>query len=233
METKFAFELLGSKVDLVHINQLIKCRGEVTSLLQDYDIFVLPGGFTYGDDISAGKILANELKFGLGEELEKFIDSKKLVLGICNGFQILTKLGLLPRGRLGEQLVTLTNNTSGVFQCEWVRLEVPKTNCVFTRGIKELELPIAHAEGRFVAPDTVISELEQNNQVALRYEDYNPNGSMSGIAGICDPSGRIFGLMPHPERFIFNTQHPHWTRDKIDPLGLLIFKNAVEYTSKH
>ncbi len=227
METKFAFELVGSKVDSVHINQLISRKKS----LQDYDILVLPGGFTYGDDISAGKILANELKFGLGEELEKFIDSKKLILGICNGFQILAKLGLLPGGKLGEQLVTLTNNTSGIFQCEWVQLEAPNTKCVFTRGIEELELPIAHAEGRFVASRPVISELEQNNQIALRYKDYNPNGSMSEIAGICDPSGRIFGLMPHPERFVFKTQHPQWTRDKIEPLGLLIFKNAVEYVS--
>ncbi len=227
MESKFAFELVGAKVDSIHINQLVIANNH--SLLQDYDILVLPGGFTYGDDISAGKILANKLKFGLGEELEKFIDSKKLILGICNGFQILVKLGLLPGDKTGKQLVTLTDNTSGVFQCEWIQLEVPNTKCIFTQGLKELELPIAHAEGRFVASESIISELEKNNQIVLRYKGYNPNGSMSGIAGICDPSGRIFGLMPHPERFVSKTQHPHWTRNEVEPLGLMIFKNAVEY----
>lgn len=226
METKYAFELVGSKAELVHINQLVNH----TIYLQDYDILVIPGGFTYGDDISAGKILANEIKFRLGEQIDRFVESQKLVLGICNGFQILVKLGLLPLGKIGEQVVTLTNNTSGVFQCEWVRLKVEDSPCVFTQGMDELDLPIAHAEGRFVAQEEVIKKLFAKNQVVMRYKDYNPNGSISDIAGICDPTGRIFGLMPHPERFIFNTQHPKWTKQKVEPHGLLIFNNAVKYT---
>ena len=235
METQVAFEKVGSKVDLVHINELLSHKKSLgvsplgVSPLNDYDILVLPGGFTYGDDISAGKILANELKFKLGEEIDEFVKAGKLVLGICNGFQVLVKLGLLPWGKIGEQVVTLTNNTSGIFQCEWVMLEVPNSRCIFTKGINELELPIAHAEGRFVAKPSVIEELKQKNQVALRYKGYNPNGSMDNIAGICDSTGRLFGLMPHPERFIFETQHPMWTRCKMEPLGLLIFKNAIEY----
>ncbi|MDI6840661.1 MAG: phosphoribosylformylglycinamidine synthase subunit PurL [bacterium] len=231
IETKVAFEVVGARssrpyiVDLVHINELIRHKKS----LNDYDILVIPGGFTYGDDISAGKILANELRFKLGEDVDKFVTSGKLILGICNGFQVLVKLGLLPYGKLGEQVITLTNNVSGLFQCEWVALEAPKTNCIFTKGIDEIELPIAHAEGRFVAQPSIIKELNKNRQVALRYKGYNPNGSMDNIAGICDTSGRIFGLMPHPERFIFETQYPRWTRAKKEPQGLIIFRNAVEY----
>jgi phosphoribosylformylglycinamidine synthase len=225
METKFAFESVGAEVDLVHVNRIMAEK----TLLRDYDILVFPGGFTYGDDISAGKILANELKSGLREEIDRFVDDEKLVLGICNGFQILAKLGLLPGGKIGDQAVTLTNNTSGVFQCEWIRLTVEESPCVFTRGMGEIELPIAHAEGRFVAEESVVQDLLQKKQIPISYKGYNPNGSMSAVAGVCDPSGRIFGLMPHPERFMFKTQHPRWTRESIEPYGLSIFKNAVDY----
>ncbi|MBI4721707.1 MAG: phosphoribosylformylglycinamidine synthase I [Candidatus Stahlbacteria bacterium] len=229
METKAAFEMVGAEVDLLHINQLIADK----KILHQYDILVLPGGFTYGDDISAGKILANEIKYRIAEEVNKFVENKKLVLGICNGFQILVKFGLLPKGKISKQVVTLTNNISGVFQCEWINLTVENSPCVFTQGITELFLPIAHAEGRFIAPKSIITELISKRQVALTYKGYNPNGSISGIAGICDPTGRIFGLMPHPERFIFATQHPNWNKlkyhTKHDPDGLNIFKNAVKY----
>ncbi|MCK4352768.1 phosphoribosylformylglycinamidine synthase I [candidate division WOR-3 bacterium] len=224
VETVFALELVGFKVGLVHINQL--------KSLAPYDIFVIPGGFTYGDDIAAGKILANELKFRLKDEIRKFVESGKLVIGICNGFQVLAKLGLLPSGKISEQTVTLTNNLSGKFQCEWVKLKVDSQKCIFTKGLDEFELPIAHAEGRFVAKPRIIKELQVNNQIVLRYSGYNPNGSIDDIAGICDPSGRIFGLMPHPERFIFKTQHPRWSSAKQEPLGLLIFKNAINYFKK-
>jgi phosphoribosylformylglycinamidine synthase len=227
METKFAFEFVGAQADLVHVNRIMANK----KLLRDYDILVFPGGFTYGDDISAGKILANELKSGLREEIDRFVDDEKLVLGICNGFQILAKLGLLPRGKIGDQTVTLTSNTSGVFQCEWIRLTAGESPCVFTSGLDELELPIAHAEGRFVAEESVVQDLLQKKQVPISYKGYNPNGSMSAVAGVCDPSGRIFGLMPHPERFVSRTQHPRWTRENVEPHGLRIFKNAVEYVS--
>ncbi|MDD5528504.1 MAG: phosphoribosylformylglycinamidine synthase subunit PurL [bacterium] len=226
METAYAFEKVGAKTKLVHINELLYQGKKI----KDYDILVLPGGFSYGDDISAGKILANELQHRLSDELNQFVSDKKLVLGICNGFQILVKLGLLPYGKLGEQTVTLTNNTSGLFQCEWVNLVAPDSRCIFTKGLKELDLPIAHAEGKFVGADKIIKTLQTNKQIALQYKSYNPNGSMNKIAGICDQSGRIFGLMPHPERFISNTQHPYWNRNKnIEPLGLRIFLNAVKY----
>jgi phosphoribosylformylglycinamidine synthase len=224
METQYAFELVGAKVDLVHINQLIRDKRK----LQNYSVLVFPGGFTYGDDISAGKILANEIKFRLQEEIDRFVEGGRLVLGICNGFQVLTKLGLLPWGKIGEQVVTLTNNVSGAFQCEWVNLKVEESPCVFTQGMEDFELPIAHAEGRFVADKEIISKLFMNKQVVIRYKNYNPNGSIEGIAGICDPSGRIFGLMPHPERFIFKTQHPQWTSEECYPQGLLIFKNIIK-----
>lgn len=226
VESAYAFEKAGAKPDFVHINQIVNKKHK----LKDYEILVLPGGFSYGDDVSAGKILANEAQYRLGKEIEEFVSGKKLVIGICNGFQILVKLGLLPYKKLGEQVVTLTNNTSGMFQCEWVRLEVPKSQCIFTKGLKEIELPIAHGEGRFVASKNVIKDLNSKKQIALYYKKYNPNGSMEDIAGICDRNGRIFGLMPHPERFIFKTQHPAWTKYKnIEPLGLIIFKNAVDY----
>lgn len=225
METVFALELAGSKVDLVHINQLVNKK----KTLKDYDILVIPGGFTYGDDISAGKIMANELKYRLQEEVTEFISQEKLVLGICNGFQVLAKLGLLPYGKIGEQTITLTNNVSGAFQCEWINLTTASEKCIFTKGLQEFELPIAHAEGRFVTPENMLKELTANNQIAVRYKEYNPNGSLDNIAGICDPTGRIFGLMPHPERFIFSTQHPRWTKEKKEPQGLTIFQNAVNY----
>lgn len=243
-ETEYAFRLVGCQTELVHVNQLVRKE----RFLDDYHILVIPGGFTYGDDIAAGKILANELKYKLQEPLQKFIGDGKLILGICNGFQILAKAGLLPGdGSGGEsQRVTLTFNDSGKFEDRWVYLKVVDNGtCVFTRGLEGLlYIPVAHAEGKFVpGDDEVKRRLWRNNQVVLQYVDprgalagypWNPNGSVDNIAGICDPTGRIFGLMPHPERHFLPTHHPRWTRVGLrkEGDGMAIFRNAAEFVRK-
>jgi phosphoribosylformylglycinamidine synthase I len=240
-ETVHAFQLAGAEVDRVHINQLI--RGEKE--LSPYQILALPGGFAYGDDIAAGKILANELKYKLRDSVEKFIADGKLMIGICNGFQVMVKAGLLPgfNGISDFQETTLYTNDSGNFECRWVYLKaVENSKCIFTKNIKPIiYLPVAHGEGKFTTTgENILDKLENNGQVVFEYVDadgnfagypWNPNGSDRNIAGICDASGRIFGMMPHPERFVSKYNHPRWTREKLDDEGdgLNIFKNAVEY----
>jgi phosphoribosylformylglycinamidine synthase subunit PurQ / glutaminase len=243
-ETAFAFEHAGAKPELVHINQLVK--GE--KKLRDYRILAVPGGFTYGDDIGSGKILANELKYKLSGDLEKFVSEGKLIIGICNGFQVLVKSGLLPgKGISGEELVaTLTTNDTARYEDRWVYLKAQSVErkaqkCVWTKGIEEMiYLPAAHGEGKFVPKDDeVLGDLWANGQVVLRYADphgklagfpWNPNGSVDNIAGICDITGRIFGLMPHPERHLFPFQHPRWTRTEAHSGGdgVKIFRNGVK-----
>ncbi len=235
METVFAFEQAGSIVESAHINELVRREKP----LSNYQIMVIPGGFTYGDDISAGKILANELRLKLGEAIQRFVDDGRLILGICNGFQVLLKAGILPGCRdETRQLVTLAANDSGKFECRWVYLQVNETTpCIFTQGISNMYLPVAHGEGKVLAEPGVTEKLN----VVLYYTDekgdilagypYNPNGSFGNIAGICDVSGRVFGLMPHPERFVRWTQHPKWAREPLRDYGdgLQIFINAVEW----
>ena len=247
-ETKFAFELAGSVAELVHINEIIS--GSVK--LPDYQILALPGGFSYGDDVAAGKILANELRFKLGEVLNKFIKEGKLIIGICNGFQILVKAGILPGNGDFQQDVSLVINDSGKFEDRWVYLKSQKSKvktqnkCVWTKGLPEIiYLPVAHGEGKFITKDkAVLVRLKNNCQVVFQYcnregklSDYpdNPNGSVDNIAAISDESGRIFGLMPHPERHILGTQHPRWTREGLKKYGdgLAIFRNGVEYAKKN
>jgi phosphoribosylformylglycinamidine synthase I len=234
-ETQVAFEQAGAEVDSALITALFRQEKP----LADYQIMVIPGGFTYGDDISAGKILANELKLRLEDDIQRFVEDGRLILGICNGFQVLVKAGILP-GLIGEsaQPLTLANNDSGKFECRWVYLQVNKASpCIFTRGISTMYLPVAHGEGKVVAKPGVVDKLN----VVLYYADetgntragypHNPNGSVRNIAGICDASGRIFALMPHPERFIRGTQHPRWTRESQHDRGdgLQIFLNAVAW----
>ena len=238
-ETAHAFQLAGAETALIHINQLIGGAAHLT----DYQIMAIPGGFSYGDDISAGILLANELRHKLTEQLTEFVDSGKLILGICNGFQVLVRAGLLPRlNSQTAQQATLTMNTSAKFECRWIHLETHQSSCIFTRGLKpRIYLPVAHAEGRFTASAPVLNQLEANKQVVFRYvsadntsPEYpeNPNGSSRHIAGICDTTGRIFGMMPHPERFLTRFNHPRWTREALpdDGDGLAIFQNAVDYT---
>ncbi len=234
VETGFAFQRAGAEITLVHINELIHREQR----LSDYQIMVIPGGFTYGDDISAGKVLANELKLKLGEEVTRFVEDGGLVLGICYGFQVLIKAGILPGLPDNDTILTVSGNDSGKFECRWVYMKVNKESpCIFTRGIDSLYLPVAHGEGKVVTN----LDLLPGPHIALRYADeqgdtdagypYNPNGSMGSIAGLCDATGRVFALMPHPERHIRGTQHPRWTREgaKQDGDGFQIFVNAVKW----
>ncbi|MBI2860521.1 MAG: phosphoribosylformylglycinamidine synthase I [Chloroflexi bacterium] len=234
-ETAFAFEQAGAAVATVHVNQLIRHEAR----LGDHQIMVIPGGFTYGDDIGAGKVLANELSVKLKEDISRFIESGGLILGICNGFQVLVKAGILPEPGNGFQSrVTLTTNDSGRFECRWIHLAANNDSpCVFTRGIERMYLPVAHGEGKLATSAGTAAGLN----VVLRYADeqgdvgagypHNPNGSVDNIAGICDSTGRIFALMPHPERHIRGTQHPQWTRLGVKERGdgFQIFLNAVQW----
>ena len=231
-ETAFAFEQAGSQVELVHINELIKRD----KMLSDYQIMVIPGGFTYGDDISGGKLLANETRLNLGDEMRGFVADGKLILGICNGLQVLVKAGVL-YGLKGENRypLTLFSNDSGKFECRWVYLRTNGDSpCVFTRGIEKMYLPIAHGEGKIVTESGIsnaaVYYADEKGHIDAGYP-YNPNGSTDNIAGLCDDSGRVFALMPHPERFIRWTQHPRWTREPPSDVGdgFRIFKNAVDW----
>ena len=242
-ETKKAFELAGASVEKAHTNELIEGLKD----LDAYDILAFPGGFSFGDDIAAGKIHAVKFKYRLKEKLLKFISDKKLIIGICNGFQIMVKLGLLPGidNDYWTQKVTLAFNDSGKFEDRWVNLKVGKSPCVFTKGLKGLYLPVRHGEGKFYTQSETLAKLKKGNLIVLRYADsngnetskypHNPNGSLDNIAGICDPSGRIFGLMPHPEAYLYKENHPRHTREILpeEGMGLAIFKNAVEYVKEN
>ena len=231
-ETEFAFERAGSQVDLTHVNELINR----SRTLQDYHIMVVPGGFTYGDDISGGKILANELRLKLYDEIKRFIDDGRLILGICNGLQVLVKAGILHGVKSNESHpLTLTVNDSGKFECRWIYLRINESSpCIFTQGIHLMYLPIAHGEGKIVTQpglsNIVVQYSDENGDIKAGYP-YNPNGSTDDVAGICDTTGRIFALMPHPERFIRWTQHPRWYREPPKDYGdgLRIFENAVAW----
>jgi phosphoribosylformylglycinamidine synthase len=238
VETAFAFEQAGASTSLVHVAALIGGRER----LSDYRILAFPGGFTYGDDLGAGRVLANEMRLKLGAALQQFAEGGGLILGICNGFQVLTKMGMLPGPATSGQVgLTLASNDSGHFECRWVHLKVNRDSpCVFTEGIERLYLPVAHGEGKVVAKPNVLNSLK----VSLYYVDatgntgagfpYNPNGSLNDIAGICDDSGRIFAMMPHPERHTRPDHHPCWTDGSIKRHGdgFKIFTNAVEWVRR-
>jgi phosphoribosylformylglycinamidine synthase len=250
-ETAYAFELAGASSHCVHINALID--GSVR--LEDHHILVFIGGFGWGDDHGAGVIQAVRFKTHLGDRILEFVDRGRLVLGICNGFQALVNLGLLPGfdGDYRSRSVALTYNECGNFRNQWVRLLVNReAPCIFTRGIQAAELPVRHGEGKFYADDVVIRRLQQDQQVVLRYAlpdgrpaagrfPHNPNGSVDDIAGICDPTGRIFGLMPHPEAYHDPTNHPDWLRERerarregrppegAPTVGVRLLANAVQY----
>jgi phosphoribosylformylglycinamidine synthase len=254
-ETAYAFELAGAEAHRIHINQLLMGEkiGQVARL-EDYQILAFIGGFSWGDDHGAGVLLATKLLYNIGEQILGFIEAGNLVVGICNGFQALVNLGLLPGldGDYRSRRVALIGNDCGSFRDQWVNLTVEEDSvCVFTQGLKNLELPIRHGEGKFYAEKPVIGRLLEENQVVLRYAGSegnpaggsfpeNPNGSLEDIAGICDPTGRVFGLMPHPEAYNHWTNHPNWTRFKEnyrrrgepypqEGYGIQIFRNAVDY----
>jgi phosphoribosylformylglycinamidine synthase subunit PurQ / glutaminase len=240
-ETAYAFEQAGAKTEVLHINRLLEQPGEFAR----FQVLCIPGGFSYGDDVAAGRILANQIQHHLAESLASFKAAGKLVLGICNGFQVLIKSGiLLENDPQHGAPATLTWNDSGKFEDRWVRLRGEGTKSVFLRGIGSMTLPIAHAEGKFVSRDPRIAEeLQRCGQLVLRYCSQsgesggvvpypdNPNGSVGNVAGVCDSTGRVLGLMPHPERHIDLTQHPRWTRGegRQPGDGMQVFVNAVEY----
>lgn len=267
-ETGYAFEKVGAHVDRLHVNRIL----EQKDILHRYHIIAIPGGFSYGDDIAGGKVLANQLRFNLQEEITRFISDGKLILGICNGFQVLVKSGLLPalnpphpipppsrgrgippippfiKGGLGGitvQEATFAFNDSGKFEDRWVYLKLCSDKSVFVEEGDVLYLPVANAEGKFVVrDDAVLQKLIASGQIIFKYVDnegnpagypFNPNGSVENIAGVCDSTGRILGMMPHPERHIEPTQHPRWTREglKDEGDGITIFRRAVNFAKNN
>ena len=251
LETAFANRLVGFNADIVHINSLM----EGSKNIHNYDFLNFPGGFLDGDDLGAGKAQAVKWRYQrikdserrFTNELLKFVSNGKLIIGICNGFQLLAKTGLLPalKSDYGRQSVSLAFNDSGRFEDRWVSLRVNRfSSCIFTRDIDRIYLPVRHGEGKLVIEDKnggIAADLVKDGHIVMQYckEDggitnefpYNPNGSSLSIGGLCDPSGRILGLMPHPEAFVHFTQHPRWTREKlpVEGDGLKIFKNAYDY----
>lgn len=252
VETAFAFESVGAQAERVHLFRLL----EQPQQLQAFQILCIPGGFSYGDDLGAGVVFGRQLQGHLGNAIGEFLSADKLVLGICNGFQVLVKAGILPGGATTwppradtPRDVTLTWNLNGRYTATWVKLQTCSTRNVFLRGIDRLELPVAHAEGRLCVSDrSVLSQWHAAGQIGLAYTadesareyspdapvlsgEHNPNGAVANIAGLGDPSGRVLGLMPHPERFLFATHHPQWTRRRMTGPGQgeQLFRNAVQY----
>ncbi len=259
-ETGFSLRMAGADPERIHINDLIACGEKGARVgLDNYHILVLGGGFSWADDHGAGVIMAARLRYNIGEEIEEFIRKGRLIIGICNGFQALVNLGLLPGfdGDYRSRRIALTYNDSGNFVDTWVRLKIKEdTVCVFTKGISSIELPVRHGEGKFYAEKGIIDRLIKKNQVVIQYADkegnpaegrwpFDPNGSLYDIAGICDSTGRIFGLMPHPEAYNHYTNHPDWAlkREELARMGkgiegeegegIAIFRNAVEYVREN
>ncbi len=228
-ETAFAFQQAGATTEVLHINRLL----EQPDRFRQFQILCIPGGFSYGDDLGAGRILGSQIQHHLSEELARFKADGRLILGICNGFQVLMKSPVLLDHDAGLPAATLSVNDSGRYEDRWTRLETRGQKCVFLTGIEQMYLPVAHGEGKFIArDDEVLRRLDAAGQLVLRYgSGDNPNGSMADVAGVCDATGRVLGLMPHPERHIDPTQHPRWTRGESGPVGdgLQVFRNAVAY----
>jgi phosphoribosylformylglycinamidine synthase len=249
LELAHAFDLAGARVESIHLNDLLRDPETV----ERFDLIGLPGGFSFGDAVSAGRIAAVMLRQGLWGTLTGAVRRGVAMIAACNGFQVAVQMGLLPGPRVGEDwpaqpprpIVALASNASARFVDRWCGIEIPAhTRCIWTRDLRlsadEAVLPIAHGEGRFIAGDTAILDaLDHAGQIALRYRaDDNPNGSMDDIAGICDASGLLLGLMPHPERFTNWQRHPWWTRldrglmSSQEPLGLRMFRNAVAHVRR-
>ena len=253
-ETDYALSVAGADSQRVHINELIKAeRVDHQPLLAGFHILVFGGGFSWADDHGAGVLLANRVRYNIGSQIDQFIADGKIVIGICNGFQALVNLGLLPGfdGDYHSRQVALTVNDCGNFRDQWVTLKVLPSSCTWLRDLKQIDLPVRHGEGKFFADDQVLDRLFSQGQVVFQYAGpdggladgvfpHNPNGSLRDIAGICDTTGRVLGMMPHPEAFNHVTNHPDWTRLKEtlrrsgqplfeEGLGIKIFRNAVTY----
>jgi phosphoribosylformylglycinamidine synthase subunit PurQ / glutaminase len=241
-ELAHAFTIAGGEPEMVHVTELLGNEKRFT----DYQILAIPGGFSHGDDIASGKVLANKFLHSFAEQTNDYISGQGLVFGVCNGFQVLVRSGLLPYKEPitsnAQMAATLEHNDSGHFECRWVDLKYETENaCVFLRDMDEgVSYQVAHGEGKFIALPVELDRIERERLVVFRYADQtknptqaypqNPNGSQHAIAGITDPSGRILGIMPHPERFITRTQHPNWRRmGEQKPQGLPIFENMVRY----
>ena len=236
LETANAFDHVGGNAELVHINEIKAGKKR----LMDYGVLAVPGGFSFGDDVGAGKVLANQIRQTL-TDLRQFVRLGRPVIGICNGFQALVKAGILPHSNSCDQTASFTFNDSGKFEARWTHLRLnTQSSCLFFKGLPEMiELPVAHGEGKLVLKSPrQLEELKKNKSIALQYvsEDgkllgypSNPNGSMFNIAGLTNPEGNVLGLMPHPERFVVIQQHPNWTRQtyRKAAVGLEIFRNAV------
>jgi len=242
-ETKYAFEKAGAKADILPMSDVLA----KPSLLKKYQLIDFPGGFSYGDDLLAGKIWANQIRIYLLQELTKFLKKGGIIIGVCNGFQVLMRSGLLPGFGQLHKTAGLIFNRRQKFECRWVRLKMQNSRCVFLKKVIENEeLPVEHGEGRFVVSGkSVLLKLIDNKQIVFQYVDKfdkptdkypdNPNGSVSAVAGICDDTGQIFGMMPHPEHFVENWQHPNWRRRKMtdECFGLKIYKAAVNFCKKN
>ncbi len=261
-ETAAVFNLVGGDAERVHVNHFVSG----TRSLSNFDILAVPGGFSFGDHLGSGRLMGNRMRFALREQLHAFVAAGKPIIGICNGFQVLVKTGLLP-GPTGEldgpdfiQRASLTLNDSGRYEDRWVTLEFdPESPCIWTKGMQRMDCPVRHGEGKFVMPSTTdFDQLSQNHQLTVRYVDptttpgegrtdqplpfpLSPNGSMRNIAGVCDSTGLVFGLMPHPEAVYAKWLHPDHTRNSApgppsseslgewEGEGLQMFRNAVQY----
>ncbi|HOK80516.1 MAG TPA: phosphoribosylformylglycinamidine synthase I [bacterium] len=239
LETEWACQVAGASTSRIHISQITTGRVKIL----DFDILIIPGGFSYGDDLGAGKVLANEIMLKCWEQIEKFREKQRPIIGICNGFQVLVKAKMLPFW--GKHTASLVWNESGRFEDRWVNLRVEKSTSPFFNNMPEIiRFPVAHAEGKFVLKShSLLKKIEKNQQVILRYVNpsgetqgypYNPNGSIAGIAGVCDEKGLVIGMMPHPERALLRIHLPDWTRLKGQEefsYGYRFFKNVIEYCS--
>ena len=246
-ETAYGFQTAGAKTKIVHINDLI----DGLDSLEKYEIIAFPGGFAYGDDTGAGKAFANRVKNHLMEKVQKCLERDRLIIGICNGFQVISNIGLVPafEKKYSEQKVALTRNAQARYNCRWTDLKV-ENNSPWLKNIKTLSLPIGHGEGNFYTDKKTLAQLKKNKQIALRYVrgevtkyldlPANPNGSLDNIAGITDETGRVLGLMPHPDRALFFTERPDWPflKEKYkregkklpnEGPGMQIFKHAIRY----
>lgn len=238
-ETAYAFESAGASVEPRRLREVL----DQPEILDRCQVFCVPGGFSYGDDLGAGRIFASKLSGELGDRLRTFRDRGGLILGVCNGFQILLQTGLIVEPSPdGKSRATLAQNAQGRFEDRWVHLRLKPGRCAFITEEAVVTLPVAHGEGNFIAEsEAVLAELESQHRIACRYVDsegnpggypVNPNGAMGGVAGVCDATGRVFALMPHPERHLSPYQHPTWTRRETQPEhgdGFVFFRNAVRY----